>query len=93
MQSEATREIEDRVARGNELAVQLHDLIRGFYGRSAERLKLFRLQPRRPKVTSAAAKAQRKARREKKLSEEAAGPNPAQTADSETDGQNPEVKA
>src|SRR5688500_1629991 len=46
---EATREIEGHVARGKELAVQLHDGIRSHYGRSGEALNLFRLRPRRLK--------------------------------------------
>lgn len=79
---EATRELEGRVARGNQLMVQIHDLIRGHYGREAEKLGLFRLQPRRRKATSAAAKEARKAREEKSE----AGPNPDATAVSETDG-------
>ena len=84
---EATREIEGHVARGNALMVQLHDLIRGYYGRSAEILNLFRLRPRRPKATSAAAKEARKAK--KKPSEP--GPNPAPTATPKTDGTTEEV--
>ena len=79
---EATRELEGRVARGNQLMVQIHDLIRGYYGREAEKLGLFRLQPRRLKPTSAAAKAARRAEKE----ESAAGPNPDAPAASETDG-------
>jgi hypothetical protein len=81
-QYEATREIEGHVARGNAVMVQLHDLIRGYYGRSAEKLNLFRMQPRRPKPLSTAGKEARKAK--KKPSEP--GPNPTQTAASETDG-------
>lgn len=80
---EATRELEGRVARGNQLMVQIHDLIRGHYGREAEKLGLFRLQPRRSKPTSAAAKAARKAKKEEKSEP---GPNPDPTAASETDG-------
>jgi len=79
---EATRELEARVARGNQLMVQIHDLIRGYYGREAEKLGLFRLQPRRPKPTSAAVKAARKAKKEKSE----LGPNPNPTAAAETDG-------
>lgn len=79
---DATREIEGYVARGNDLAVQLHDGIRSHYGRSGEKLGLFRIKPRRPKATSAAAKEGRKAK--KKPSEP--GPNPTQTATPETDG-------
>lgn len=81
---EATRELEDHVALGNQLMVQIHDLIRGYYGREAEMLKLYRLQPRRRKPTSAAAKAARKAKEE----QSEPGPNPEPTAVSETDGPN-----
>lgn len=84
---EATREIEGHVVRGNAVMVQLHDMIRGFYGRSAEILNLFRIQPRRPKPSSAAAKEARKAK--KKPPE--VGPNPSPTAASETDGTTREV--
>ena len=80
---EATRELEGRVARGNQLMVQIHDLIRGHYGREAEKLGVFRLQPRRRKPLSAAAKAARKAKKEEK-SEPVPNPNPP--AASETDG-------
>ena len=79
---EATRELEGRVARGNQLMVQIHDLIRGYYGREAEKLGLFRLQPRRRKAASAAAKAAKKVKEEKSEP----GPNPNPTAASETDG-------
>ena len=79
---EATRELEGHVARGNALMVQIHDLIRGYYGREAEKLGLYRLNPRRPKPSSIAAKEARKAK--KKPPE--LGPNPAPTATSETDG-------
>ena len=81
---EATRELEGRVARGNQLMVQIHDLIRGHYGREAEKLGVFRLQPRRPKPTSAVAKAARKAKKEKAEP----GPNTDPTAAPETDGPN-----
>jgi hypothetical protein len=84
---EATRAIEGHIAAGRVLAVQLHDGIRSHYGRSAEKLNLFRMKPLRPRSSSAAAKA-RKAN--KKPSEP--GPNPPPTAASETDGTTQEVK-
>jgi len=83
---EATRTIEGHVARGNELAVQLHDMIRGFYGRSAETLGKFRLQPRRPKTASAAAKARKANKKGENKTPSESGPNPTPTATPETDG-------
>ena len=91
-QHEATRDAEGHVARGNLLMVQLHDTIRGYYGRQAEKLNLFRMQPRRPKPLSAAAKEARKAKREAKKKPSEPGPNPTPTAASETDGTTREVK-
>src|SRR5215203_1638347 len=41
----ATREIETALALGNTLAVRLHDAIRSHYGRAAENLTEFGLQP------------------------------------------------
>lgn len=79
---EATRDIEGHVARGNAAMVQLHDMIRGYYGRSAEILNLFRIPPRRLRPSSAAA---REARKAKKMPPEM-GPNPSPTAAPETDG-------
>lgn len=79
---EATRAIEGHLARGKALAVQLHDHLRGHYGRSGEALGLFRLKPRRAAAVSASA---RKARRAEKTPSEP-GANPAQTAAPETDG-------
>ena len=84
---DATREIEGIIARGNAVMVQLHDQIRGYFGRESEVLRLFRLQPRRPKPTSPAAKEARKAK--KKPPEP--GPNPAPTATPKTDGTTEEV--
>ena len=45
---QATRDIEEHTARGRDLATRLHDGIRMQYGRVAEKLAEFRLQPRRP---------------------------------------------
>lgn len=60
---EGTREIEGHVARGNALMVQLHDLIRGYFGREAEMLNKYRLQPRRPRPRPKRRGRQRKSRR------------------------------
>jgi hypothetical protein len=46
---QATRDLEDHLARGNAAAIELHDSIRGHYGRTGEKLNDFRLQPRRPR--------------------------------------------
>ena len=69
----ATRDIEVALARGNDLATRLRDAIRSHYGRAAENLTEFGLQPRRkrkpipPKPVETA-------------------PTPSQPAASETDG-------
>jgi hypothetical protein len=47
---QATRDIEEHLARGRDIAIRLHDGIRMQYGRVAEKLAEFRLQPRRPVV-------------------------------------------
>ena len=89
---EATRALEDHVARGNALMVQIHDLIRGYYGRDAEKLKLFQLKPFRtkskPRVVTGPTPED--VQTNKKPSEP--GPNPTQTATPETDGTTKEVK-
>lgn len=76
-----TREIDGHVARGREVATRLHDAIRALYGRDDEKLTEFGLNVRRPTVAKAAAKEKVK---NKKSPEK--GPNPDQTAASETDG-------
>lgn len=83
---EATRTIEELVARGNELVVQLHDGIRSHYGRSAEKLGKFRLQPRRPKTASATAKSRKASKKAENKTPSESGPNPTPTATPETDG-------
>ena len=85
---EATRRIEGHVTRGRKLAVQLHDMIRGYYGRSAEKLNFFRMQPARPRSTSPTSVEAMKARK-KKTAEQ--GPNPEPTAVPETDGTTQEM--
>jgi hypothetical protein len=44
---QASRDIQEHVERGRILATQLRDGIRAVYGRTAERLVEFRMQPRR----------------------------------------------
>lgn len=51
---ETSREIEALVARGRDMATRLRDSIRGRYGRTAERLVEYRLQPRRPNASTPA---------------------------------------
>ncbi len=72
--------------RGNALMVQIHDLIRGHYGRDSEKLKQFQLKVRRtkskPRVEPDPGTEIVEAN--KKPSEP--GPNPTQTAAPETDG-------
>jgi len=86
---EGTRTLEDHVKRGNALAVRLHDLIRGYYGRDAEKLKQFQINPRRTKtkprvVPDPNTETPEISQANKKPSEP--GPNPTQTAAPETDG-------
>jgi hypothetical protein len=69
----ATRDIELALARGNDFATRLRDAIRAHYGRTAENLTEFGLQPRRP----------RKPVPPKPVE---TVPTPAQQASSETDG-------
>ena len=44
---ETSLDLADAVKRGRTMATRLHDSIRGFYGRTGERLVEYRLQPRR----------------------------------------------
>jgi uncharacterized protein YPO0396 len=44
---QATRDIESYVMMARKAATELHDMLRGIYGREAEKLAEFRLQPRR----------------------------------------------
>jgi hypothetical protein len=78
---DTTREIDGHVARGRQVATRLRDAIRAQYGRDDEKLTEFGLNVLRPTPSKAAAKAKVKS---KKPSEK--GPNPGQTAASETDG-------
>jgi hypothetical protein len=48
---ETSREIEALVTRSRDMATRLRDSIRGHYGRKAERLVEYRLQPRRPNTS------------------------------------------
>ena len=86
---EATRMLEAHVARGTALMVQIHDAIRGYYGRDAEKLKLYQLKPFRSRKKRVAPEPETPETPEileanKKPSEP--GPNPTQTAAPETDG-------
>lgn len=47
----ATRDIEGCIKRGSDVATRLRDGVRAYYGRTAEQLVGFRMQPRRPGVT------------------------------------------
>lgn len=49
---EVSREIEALVVRSRDMATRLRDSIRGHYGRTAEMLVEYRLQPRRATVSS-----------------------------------------
>ena len=74
----ATRAIEEHLIRGNDLATRLRDAVRAHYGRAAEDLNDFGIQPRRARPASVKAKRKKPAE---------TGPNPDQTAAaSETDG-------
>ncbi|HEX5716702.1 MAG TPA: hypothetical protein VF179_11135 [Thermoanaerobaculia bacterium] len=74
-----SREIDEHLKIGLDLATRLRDAIRAHYGRTAENLTEFGMQPRRPRVPV------------KKRPTETTGPNPDQTAASETDGKTQEV--
>lgn len=83
---EATRTLEDHVKRGNALMVRIHDLIRGHYGRDAEKLKLFQLNPRRTKTKPRVVPDPNTEDVQAKKKPSEPGPNPTQTATPETDG-------
>lgn len=76
----ASRDIDGFVARGRDLATRLHDAIRSEYGRTAENLTEFGLNPRR----SRKAPPPQPPVEDKKPS--SPGLTPAQTATPETDG-------
>jgi hypothetical protein len=74
----ASRAIEEHLLRGNDLATRLRDAVRAHYGRSAEDLNDFGIQPRRARPASIKAKSKKSVE---------TGPNPDQTAAApETDG-------
>ena len=79
---EITREIEALVIRSRDMATRLRDSIRGHYGRTAEMLVEFRLQPRRP-VKSAVSPPTPPGTEDAQPSE--SGPTPTRTAAPETD--------
>jgi hypothetical protein len=51
---QATRDVEAHVKAGKEVATALHDMLRGLYGRQAEKLVEYRMQPFRPQTTQRA---------------------------------------
>jgi hypothetical protein len=77
---EVSREIEALVDRGRDMATRLRDSLRGHYGRTAEMLVEYRLQPRRP---SASTPATQPGTEDAMPSEP--GSTPARTADPGTD--------
>jgi hypothetical protein len=82
----ASRDIDGHVARGRDLATRLHDAIRAHFGRTAEELTEFGLNPRRPGKPSAPTPVEIK-----KPSEP--GPTPVQTATPATDASTKGVNA
>jgi hypothetical protein len=48
---QATRDVEAQVEGGKRVATELHDMLRGIYGRQAEKLAEFNMQPRRSQRT------------------------------------------
>lgn len=74
----ASRAIDEHLAKGNSVATRLRDAIRAHYGRKAEDLKDFGIQPLRARGASG------KSRKKKTPAE--TGPNPNQPAAPETDG-------
>ena len=72
---EATLELSEYVAQGRDLATRLRDSIKGFYGRTGERLVEFRIPPRRPRTAPKPTPPQPEKEKPSEL-----GPNPAQTA-------------
>ena len=74
----ATRAIEEHLIRGNDLATRLRDAVRAHYGRAAEDLNDFGIQPRRARPASVKAKSKKPVE---------TGPKPDQPAAApETDG-------
>jgi hypothetical protein len=64
--SQATRDLEGFLGRGNDLAVRINDGIRFTYGNRAEKLKEFGLNPRRPRKNRSAEKSAAKAKGKEK---------------------------
>ncbi len=77
---EASIELGEAVKRGRDMATRLHDSIRGFYGRTGERLVEYRLQPRRTRSPKPAPPPPPETEKPSEL-----GSTPARTAASETD--------
>jgi len=48
----ATRDLEGCLKRGLDMATRLRDGVRAYYGRTADQLVGFRMQPRRPRVVA-----------------------------------------
>ena len=78
----ATRDMEGCVKRGSDMATRLRDGVRAYYGRTAEQLVGFRMQPRRP-GTIAEEPPTPPGTEDMKPPEP--GSTPARTADPETD--------
>lgn len=78
----ASRAIEEHLAAGTDYATRLRDAVRAHYGRSAEDLNDFGIQPLRKRPASA------KARKAKSNKASETGPNPDPTAAPKTDGTN-----
>lgn len=88
----ASRDIDGHVARGRDLATRLHDAIRAHFGRTAEELTEFGLNPRRPRKPIPEAPPPLPPPVEDKKPSEP-GPNPAQTATPPTDASTQGVNA
>jgi hypothetical protein len=80
----ASRDLDAHIARGKVLQVRLHDGIRMFYGRDAEKLAEFGLQPFRPVQRPKPPAPPPPEDAKKKPSKQ--GPAPARTAAPATDG-------
>ena len=78
---EASRELDGFVKRGRDMATRLRDSIKGYYGRTGERLVEYRIPPRRARTVTRLTKPpvpETVPPENEKPSE--LGPNPAQTA-------------
>ncbi len=76
---EASRDLDGFVKRGRDMATRLRDSIKGYYGRTGERLVEFRIPPRRPRTAPKVTQPPSPELGENEKPSEL-GPNPAQTA-------------